>query len=133
MLTVDVESLRLFLHVLAATVWVGGQLTLVGLLPVLRAAGADVPRAAARRFGRIAWAAFAVLVATGVWNMATYDGKDRAGYHTTIGLKLGFVVLSGVAAYVHQRGGSRLALAAGGAAAMVFALGALFLGVVLAQ
>jgi len=132
-LPVNVESVRLFLHVLAAAIWVGGQITLGALVPVLRRAGADVPRLVARQFGRVAWAAFALLIATGIWNMATYDGKDRAGYHTTIGLKLGFVVLSGVAAYVHQRGGSRLALAAGGAAAMVFALGALFLGVVLAQ
>ena len=133
MLPVDVESLRLFLHVLAATIWVGGQITLGGLVPVLRRAGADVPRVAARQFGRIAWTAFAVLVATGIWNMATYDGKDRHGYDTTIGVKLALVALSGVAAYVHQRGGSRAALAIGGAAAMLFSLGALFLGVVLAQ
>jgi uncharacterized membrane protein len=132
-LTVDAESVRLFLHVLAATVWVGGQITLGGLVPVLRRAGADVPRVAARQFGRIAWTAFAVLVATGVWNMAAYDGKDRDGYDVTIGVKLAFVVLSGVAAYVHQRGRSRAALAVGGAAALLFSLGALFLGIVLAQ
>jgi putative copper export protein len=132
-LPVDVESVRLFLHVLAAAIWVGGQITLGALVPVLRRAGADLPRAAARQFGRVAWSAFAVLIATGIWNMATYDGKDRSGYNTTIGLKLALVVLSGVAAYVHQRGGSRVALAAGGAAAMVFALGAMFLGIVLAQ
>lgn len=133
MLTVDVESVRLFLHVLAATVWVGGQITLGGLVPVLRRAGADIPRVAARQFGRIGWTAFAVLVATGAWNMATYDGKDQDGYNVTIGLKLAFVVLSGVAAYIHQRGRSRAALAVGGAAALLFSLGALFLGIVLAQ
>ena len=133
MLTVDVESLRLFLHVLAATVWVGGQITLGGLVPVLRRAGADIPRVAARQFGRIGWTAFAVLVATGAWNMAVYDGKDQDGYDVTIGLKLTFVVLSGVAAYVHQRARSRAALAVGGAAALLFSLGALFLGIVLAQ
>jgi putative copper export protein len=133
MLPIDVDSLRLFLHVLAAAIWVGGQITLGGLVPVLRRAGADLPRLAARQFGRVAWTAYAVLLATGAWNMAAYDGKDRHGYDVTIGLKLGFVVLSGVAAYVHQRGRSRVALAAGGAAAMLFALGALFLGIVLAQ
>jgi putative copper export protein len=133
MLPVDVDSLRLFLHVLAAAIWVGGQITLGGLVPVLRRAGADLPRLAARQFGRVAWTAYAVLLATGAWNMAAYDGKDRHGYDATIGLKLGFVVLSGVAAFVHQRGRSRVALAVGGAAAMLFALGALFLGIVLAQ
>ncbi|HET6816754.1 MAG TPA: hypothetical protein VFH66_05960 [Mycobacteriales bacterium] len=133
MLPIDVESVRLFLHVLAATIWVGGQITLGALVPVLRRAGADLPRLVARQFGRVAWTAFAVLIATGIWNMAVYDGKDKHGYDTTIGLKLAFVALSGVAAYVHQRGGSRAALAVGGAAAMLFSLGALFLGIVLAQ
>jgi len=132
-LPITVDGVRLFLHVLAATVWVGGQITLGGLVPVLRRAGADIPRVAAKQFGRIGWTAFAVLVATGAWNMATYDGKDRDGYDVTIGLKLAFVVLSGVAAYVHQRGRSRAALAVGGAAALLFSLGALFLGIVLAQ
>ncbi len=39
MLTVELETLRLFLHVLAATVWVGGQITLAALVPALRGAG----------------------------------------------------------------------------------------------
>ncbi len=36
MLAVSWDTVRLFLHVLAATVWVGGQLTLAALVPVLR-------------------------------------------------------------------------------------------------
>jgi uncharacterized membrane protein len=131
--TVDVESLRLFLHVLAATIWVGGQITLGALVPVLRRAGADVPRAAARAFGRLAWTAFAVLVATGFWNLASYDEKDRHGFAATISLKLVFVGLSGVAAVVHSNAKSRLLLGLGGAAAGLFSLAALFLGVVLGQ
>jgi len=46
-LGVSWETVRLFLHVLAATVWVGGQLTLAALVPALRRLGADVPRALA--------------------------------------------------------------------------------------
>ena len=133
MFTIDVESVRLFLHVLAATIWVGGQITLGALVPVLRRAGADLPRLVARQFSRVAWTSYVVLIATGIWNMAVYDDKDRHGYDTTIGLKLTFVALSGIAAYIHQRGRSRVALAAGGAAGMLFALAALFLGIVLAQ
>lgn len=133
MLPVTLESLRLFLHVLAATIWVGGQLTLGALVPVLRRAGLDVPRMAARQFGRLAWSAFVVLIATGVWNMAVYDKKDASGYRTTMTVKLLFVALSGIGAYLHQRGGSRAALAVGGAVTGLFAVGALFLGIVLAQ
>jgi uncharacterized membrane protein len=33
MLPVSWETIRLFFHVLAAAVWVGGQLTLAALLP----------------------------------------------------------------------------------------------------
>ena len=133
MLTIDVESLRLFLHVLAATIWVGGQLTLGALVPVLRKAGADVPRIAARQFGRIAWTAFAVLVATGFWNLASYDGKDRHSYTATITVKLILVGLSGIAAAVHSTAKSRALLGISGGLAALFAMGALFFGIVLAQ
>ena len=68
MLSVSWDTIRLFLHVLAATIWVGGQITLAALVPVLRRLGADIPRAAARRFNQVAWPAFAVLVITGIWN-----------------------------------------------------------------
>ena len=64
------ETLRLFLHVLAATVWVGGQLTLAALVPVLRRHDAAVPKIAARAFDRVAWPAFGVLLLTGLWNVA---------------------------------------------------------------
>jgi putative copper export protein len=132
MFPVHVETVRLFLHVLAATIWVGGQLTLGALVPVLRRAGTDVPRMAARQFGRLAWTAYAVLVATGIWNVADYHAKDADGYDGTLAAKLTFVVLSGVSAYVHQRATSRLWLAIGGAAAALFSLLALFYGVLLA-
>ena len=60
MLAVSWDTVRLFLHVLAATVWVGGQLTLAFLVPPLRRLGAELPRAAARAFNRVAWPAFTV-------------------------------------------------------------------------
>jgi uncharacterized membrane protein len=131
MLPIDVETLRLFLHVLAATIWVGGQLTLAALVPVLRRAGADVPGMAARQFGRVAWSAFAVLLVTGFWNLAEADNTDRSGFAATISLKLVFVALSGIAALVHSRAKSRALLALGGAGAAGFSLVALFLGIVL--
>lgn len=126
------DTVRLFLHVLAATVWVGGQLTLAALVPALRMAGADVPRAAARAFNRVAWPAFGVLVATGVWNMAAESGKDHGSYRTTLIVKLAVVVASGLTAFLHARASSKVGLAVFGALTGLTALGALFLGVLLA-
>src|SRR5215831_11298906 len=103
MLSVNWDTIRLFLHVLAATVWVGGQITLAVLVPVLRRAGTDIPRAAARRFNQVAWPAFGILVIT-----------------------------SGVTAALHARARSPAGLAIFGALTGVSALAALFLGILLA-
>jgi len=126
------DSIRLFLHVLAATVWVGGQLTLAALVPALRVAGSEVPGRAARAFNRIAWPAFALLVLTGVWNIAAEHDKVHGRYRTTLIVKLIVVVISGVAAFAHARGRNRTALAVFGALTGLSALLALFLGVLLA-
>jgi putative copper export protein len=130
-LTVDLETLRLFLHVLAATVWVGGQLTLAALVPALRAAGAEVPKAAARAFNRVAWPAFGVLVLTGIWNVVA-ESDDSAAYQHTLMVKYTLVLLSGVTALLHARATSRRGMAVFGALTGLTALGALFVGIVLA-
>ncbi|MFC4913517.1 hypothetical protein [Actinomadura gamaensis] len=131
MLPVTTDTIRIFLHVLAATVWVGGQLTLTALLPVLRAAGGDVPKQAARAFNRVAWAAFAVLVVTGGWNIAAVGDDTSDSYKTTLYVKLGFVALSGIAAGWHAVTKSRPVLAATGAVGGLSALIALFMGIML--
>ena len=128
---VDLETIRLFLHVLAATVWVGGQITLAALVPALRAAGADVPRAAANAFNRVAWPAFAVLVLTGIWNVVDADQKGSAYEHTLM-LKYVLVLVSGVTAYLHARATSRRAMAVFGALTGLSAIATLFVGIMLA-
>lgn len=132
MLGVSWDTIRLFLHVLAATVWVGGQLTLAALVPALRRAGADVPRVAARRFNQVAWPAFAVLVATGVWNVIAVRAQVAGRYETTLIVKLVVVVISGVTAALHARANGTAALAVFGALTGLSALAALFLGIMLA-
>jgi putative copper export protein len=127
---VDLETLRLFLHVLGATVWVGGQITLAALVPALRAAGKDVPKAAANAFNRVAWPAFGLLVLTGVWNVAA-EGDQGASYQRTLMLKYGLVVASGVTAFVHARATSRTAMAVFGALTGLTALATLFVGIML--
>ncbi len=131
MLGVDLETVRLFLHVLAATVWVGGQITLAALVPALRGAGRDVPRVAARAFNRVAWPAFGVLVLTGVWNVLAEDRDDPA-YVRTLMLKYTLVLVSGVTAFLHARARSRSAMAAFGALTGLSAVATLFVGILLA-
>lgn len=133
MLPITADTIRLTLHVLAATVWVGGQITLGGLLPTVRSLGEDVPRQVARAFNRIAWPAYAVLVATGVWNLLEVRVGDRdSAYHATLGAKLLVVALSGAAAGVHATTRTRALLAASGAVGGISALVAVLLGVQLA-
>jgi putative copper export protein len=130
--TFDWETVRLFLHVVAATVWVGGQITLAALVPALRGTAEGVTVAAARAFNRIAWPAFAVLVATGIWNVIAVN-DDSAAYHHTLDLKYVLVLLSGVTAFLHQRASSRTTMAVYGALTGLTAVGALLVGVWLAQ
>jgi hypothetical protein len=134
MLAVSWDTVRLFLHVLAATVWVGGQLTLAALVPVLRRFGTEVPRAAARRFNQVAWLAFAVLVATGAWNIVAVRGEisHSASYRATLIIKIAVVGISGITAFLHARARSTIGLAVFGALTGASALAALFLGVLLA-
>lgn len=130
MLPVSADTVRLFLHVLAATVWVGGQLTLAGLVPGLRALGPDVPRTVARRFNRIAWPAFGILFLTGLWNLAGTNVGDQAPeWIATLLAKLFVVALSGIGAALHTRAATRRALAIWGALSGLSALLALFYGV----
>ncbi len=141
MLAVSWDTIRLFLHVLAATVWVGGQLVLAALVPALRRFGTEVTSVAARRFGKVAWPAFAVLVATGVWNILAdtdHDSSEHAvrmhtgGYRATLIIKLVVVAISGATAYLHGRARTTAGMAVYGALTGVSALAALFLGVLLA-
>lgn len=127
--SLDSDVIRLYLHLLAATIWVGGQITLVALLPTLRTLGPDAPRAAARAFNRVAWGAFAVLVITGVWNLTEINVSDRSlTYQIVLFVKLAVVAASGIGAAIHAAGRSKLALALGGSVAGLGALIALFLG-----
>jgi len=132
MLAVHWDTIRLFLHVLAATIWVGGQITLAALVPVLRGAGAEVTKAAANGFNKIAWPAFGVLIATGVWNVIAEHDKDHGSYHATLIMKYVFVAASGITAYMHAQAKSKGAMAALGALTGITALGSLFVGIMLA-
>jgi putative copper export protein len=128
-LPVTWDALRVFLHVSAATIWVGGQLTLAGLVPGLRALGEEAPRQVARRFNRIAWPAYGVLVATGIWNVLDIAPELDSAYSRTLMVKVVVVAVSGMSAFAHATARSRVGLAVFGALAGLSALTALFFGV----
>jgi hypothetical protein len=124
---------RLSLHVLAACVWVGGQIVVAGLLPTLRGLGEDVPRKVARVFGRLSWPAFWVLVATGVWNYAAVARDATSGsWNIAFGVKMAAVLVAGAGAFLHTRasGAALRGLYAG--VGSLASIAALILGVALA-
>ena len=77
----DLDSFRIFLHLLAVSVWVGGQIVLAALVPFLRGVHPDAPRRAAVRFGRVAWPFFTLAVATGIWSLS--EVNIRSEEHTS--------------------------------------------------
>lgn len=121
------DALRLFLHVLSASIWVGGQFALAGMLPTVRTFGPDAPRLAGIAFNRIAWPAYGVLVATGLWNVFDLPLDDLQ--HPWIELKVVVALLSGAGAALHQFArGNKVMLAVGGAMSSVFAVLAMYFG-----
>jgi hypothetical protein len=71
-------------------------------------------------------------VATGVWNIAAEDDKDHGSYRTTLVVKLVVVAGSGLTAWLHARASTTAGRAVFGALTGLTALGALFLGILLA-
>jgi putative copper export protein len=130
-LPINWTVVRLFLHVLAAAIWVGGQFVLAGLVPGLRRVAPEAPRQVARSFNRLAWPAFAVLVLTGIWNVTAVHRTDTK-FAVTLGIKLVVVLVSGVSAALHAISRSKRGLAIWGAVSGLSALAALFFGIVLA-
>jgi putative copper export protein len=127
-----VGSVRLFLHIIAATIWVGGQLTLAALVPVLRTQGPEVPKAAANAFNKVAWPAYWVLVATGIWNVLAEQDQADQQWNMVLGIKVVLVALSGVAAFLHTRATTSRGIAIWGALSGLSAIAAVYVGVLLA-
>lgn len=124
----SVEALRLFLHVTAAAVWVGGQFAIAGILPTVRDLAPDAPNRVARAFNRVAWPAFGMAVLTGLWSVMAVPLDEIP--HPEIELKLLVVTLSGIGAVIHQMARRNKAmLAVGGAMSSLFGAAAIWIGV----
>jgi putative copper export protein len=124
---------RLILHVLAATIWVGGQLTLAGVVPTLRTLGEDAPGTVARAFSRLLWPAYGILLVTGLWNIGSLTvGQASAAWKAVLVVKIVVVVLAGVGVALHERATTRRGTAVWGAVGALASVAALCLGVFLA-
>jgi len=92
--------LNLWLHILAAVIWIGGMLFLsLVAVPILRQVDspllrADLFRKMAWRFRRLVWICLAVLILTGIVNVAYYgDTTSGSPYLKVLGIKLGLVAV----------------------------------------
>lgn len=127
------DGIRLSLHVIAATIWVGGQLVVAGLVPSLRKSGGDATKVVARAFARIAWPAYAVLILTGLWNYSSFNmNKVTTAWKIVISIKIAVALFSGLAVYLHQRAKSPKQTGVWGGIAALSSVAALVMGVFVA-
>ena len=109
----DLDALRSFLHILSVTVWVGGQIVVAGLVPLLRKVDRTNPAAegektvtqqVAHRFNRVAWPFFALAIITGLWSIGEIEWSASTGtWQTLFFVKMALVAASGVGAWLHTR------------------------------
>jgi hypothetical protein len=124
-----IDTIRIFLHILAASIWVGGQFVLANVVSGLRRDHRDALPVVARAFARIAWPAFVVTVVTGVWSLLSLEALD-SGAQIALALKIVAAAVSGGAAAAHSLSSSRLVKALGGALGSIAAVVAMLLAVV---
>ena len=134
MISPTLDSLRVFLHLMAVAVWVGGQIVLAGLVPAVRKVAPQAMQTMAQGFARVAWPAFVVIIFTGVWGLASTDvANQSSSYTATFGIKMLIVGVAVVATLVHSQGTSKAAKAIGGAAGLLASLLAAYAGVLMAH
>lgn len=132
MLAPTADSIRLFIHVLAASVWVGGQIVLGGLVPKLRQVAPESLKVAANAFARVAWPAFAVVVVTGMWSILDIKVGDMStDYQVTMFVHVLLAMAAAMFVVIHSIGQTKLLLALGGALGLLTSLGAMFVGILL--
>jgi putative copper export protein len=145
-LSISGAAVVLWLHVIAACVWIGGQATVALLIPLLRGQGA-LARLAGQRYQMVAWPAYAILVITGLANVSNAGLQWSTLFDSppgrTLAVKLGLVAVSGLAAGVHaflqapqrseQVAGRPVASAVLGSVSLLTAVLAALYGVVIAS
>jgi putative copper export protein len=126
--TIDLEVIQKTLHILAVTIWVGGQLVFIALMgPLQRTAPAAIAPVA-RAYAWVSWPAFGVLILTGGW-MLSGAGEESDAFRTTLMVKLVLVALSGLGAALHTFAKNPTLKGIWATVGLVSALGAVLLGV----
>lgn len=134
MISPTIDSVRIFLHVLAVAVWVGGQIVLAGIVPALRTSAPQSMPVVARAFARIAWPAMVVVVFTGMWSLGSINVADQSSaYLATFGIKMLLVGLAIIATIVHSAGTSKASKAIGGAVGLLSSLLAAYAGILMSH
>jgi putative copper export protein len=134
MISPTADSIRVYLHLLAVAVWVGGQIVLAGIVPKLRVVAPEAMTTVARAFARIAWPAFIVIVFTGAWSLGATNVADKdTEYLVTFFVKMLMVGAAAIATIIHSVGTSKLAKGLGGALGLLCSLAAAYGGVLLAH
>ncbi len=124
-----IDAFRLMLHVLGVTVWLGGQIVMMALVPILRQADVEgLTAKAAQGFQKVAWPAFGLIFVTGIWNVLAVGTGASVSFQMKLGIKILLVALSGGAAFVHSRTGSVKLRGITGGIGFVAALAAFVLG-----
>jgi copper resistance protein D len=109
-----VDGLVMWVHLIGASIWVGGSIFLgIVLVPVLKSHTKTLEEMVAlmvkigRRFNRITIPAFAALVTSGIYNSRAFLGEPGTLFDTTYGIilftKVILVVGTIVAYIVHIR------------------------------
>jgi putative copper export protein len=133
MLDSALDAFRLTLHVIAASVWVGGQIVMMGLVGPARKLGSEATKVLAAAFARLAWPAYAVLIITGFWNITTFQWADQtSAWKAVLMAKILVVVLAGLGALLHGKATSKAAIAVWGSVAGLASVAALAMGILLA-
>lgn len=130
MLPLTAATLRIFVHVVAATVWVGAMVASAWLEPRVRRSGSEELWVVADGVRGAAWVAYLVLWATGIANLvAVGAATESSRYGASVVAKLGLVAASGVSFWaLPDRSSARVAVWLA-TVATVGALGALLVGV----
>ena len=126
----DAETVRVVLHILGVCVWVGGQIVVGAIVPVLKRTNPEAVTNVARAFGRIGWPFFGLAVFTGIWNMVSLPGTT-ASWNALLGMKMLLVVISGASAWLHQSTDRASIRGPSAATALLASLAALVMGVML--